>query len=105
MLACGAVVNALIEVANVAAKGKTLSVADALPSHPLHKRDLMDNGSAKQTVPQSCSLAAFKQSRTIKPDVEQMQAHLLLAKGQACYAHVSCKNAFYLAESGADPFS
>ena len=86
--------NALIEVANAAATGTTLSVSDAIPSHPLHKRDLMDKVAAKQTGPQSCSLVAFKQLRTIKPDVEQMQAHLLLAKGQACHAHVSCKHAF-----------
>jgi len=87
-------VNALIEVANVTAKGKTLSVADAIPSHSLHTCDLMPNGLAKQTVPQSCSLAALKRLSTIKPDSEQIQAHLLPAKGQACHAHVSCKHAF-----------
>ena len=89
--------KALIEVANATAKGKTLSVADDIPSHSLHTRDLMDNISAKQTVQQSCSVAALRQLR---------QAQLLPAEWPGMSGLMSAANMLlYLAESGADPFS
>lgn len=86
----------VLEVQNATAKGKTLSVADAIPSHPLHERDLTDNASAKQTVPQSCSIAALKQLSIITPDSQPNKYKLICCQqnGQACHGHVSCKYAF-----------